>query len=105
MNKDLIIFGSGMIGNSNPWDAPEVELWIGEYKNSEFILGRIYEDEYEGDEGETYYNSFYWEFHEAPLDENNVSVDTSVIAELIDFMDYDNDFQKDKWKEIISNLT
>ena len=38
-----------MIGDSNPWDAPEVELWIGEYKNSNFILGRIYEGEYEGD--------------------------------------------------------
>ena len=62
--KDLAIFGYDMIGDSNPWDAPEVELWIGEYKNSNFILGRIYEGEYEGDDGETYYNSFYWEFHE-----------------------------------------
>ena len=63
--KDLVIFGYDMIGDSNPWDATEVELWIGEYKNSDFILGRIYEGEYEGDDGETYYNSFYWEFHEA----------------------------------------
>ena len=36
--KDLVIFGYDMIGDSNPWDAPEVELWIGEYKNSNFIL-------------------------------------------------------------------
>ena len=103
--KDLVIFGYDMIGDSNPWDAPEVELWIGEYKNSNFILGRIYEGEYEGDDGETYYNSFYWEFHEAPKDEKNKRVDESLIVELIDYMDYDSDFQDSKWEEVVSSIT
>ena len=103
--KDLVIFGYDMIGDSNPWDAPEVELWIGEYKNSDFILGRIYEGKYEGDDGETYYNSFYWEFHEAPKDEKNKRVDESLIVELIDYMDYDSDFQDSKWEEVVSSIT
>ena len=30
--KDLVIFGYDMIGDINPWGAPEVELWIGKYK-------------------------------------------------------------------------
>ena len=103
--KDLVIFGYDMIGDSNPWDAPEVELWIGEYKNSNFILGRIYEGEYEGDDGETYYNSFYWEFHEAPKDEKNKRVDESLIVELIDYMDYDSNYQNSKWEEVVSSIT
>ena len=103
--KDLVIFGYDMIGDSNPWDAPEVELWIGEYRNSNFILGRIYEGEYEGDDGETYYNSFYWEFHEAPKDEKNKRVDESLIVELIDYMDYDSNYQNSKWEEVVSSIT
>jgi hypothetical protein len=103
--KDLVIFGYDMIGDSNPWGAPEVELWIGEYKNSNFILGRIYEGEYEGEDGETYYNSSYWEFHEAPKDEKNKRVDESLIVELIDYMDYDSNYQNSKWEEVVSSIT
>lgn len=103
-NKNLVIFANDMIGESNPWDAPEVELWIGQYKKSDFILGRIYEDEYEGDDGETYYNSFYWEFHEAPLSEDNERIDVSLIVELIEFMDYDFQSDKNKWDEVLESL-
>ena len=103
--KDLVIFGNEMIGDTNPWNAPEVELWVGEYKEQSFILGRVYEDEYEGDDGETYYNSFYWEFHESPKDENNERICESVLVELIDYMDYTSDSQKNKWNEAMSSFS
>ena len=103
--KDLVIFGYDMIGDIHPWGAPEVELWIGKYKESDFILGRVYEGEYQDDDGETYYNSFYWEFHKAPKDENNERFDESLIVELIDYMDYDSNFQNSKWEEVVSSIT
>ena len=101
--QDLIIFGYDMIGESNPWGAPEVELWVGEYKNSSFILGRIYDDPYEED-GETYYNSSRWEFENEPYDENNEAIDETIIVELIDEMEYDSEFSESKWKEALESI-
>jgi len=102
--KDLIIFGNDMIGDENPWDAPEVELWVGSFKGSDFILGRVYEGEYEGDDGETYYQSFSWDFHEPARDEAGDRIDVDVIVELIDFMDYDFQKSSDQWDAALDSL-
>ena len=102
--KDLIIQGYDMIGTPNPWNAPEVELWVGDYKNSDFILGRVYEGEYKDDDGETYYNSFHWEFHRHPKDENNYPIDESVIVDLIDEMDFDTEYENTRFEDVVNDF-
>ena len=89
--KDLLIYKPTMLGDENDYDAPEVERIQGTYKGSEFILDRIYEDEYEDDDGETAYESFRWEFantEHIPMDENGEEVDIDIIVDLYNYMDY-----------------
>jgi hypothetical protein len=37
--------------------------------------------------------------------EKNKRVDESLIVELIDYMDYDSNFQDSKWEEVVSSIT
>ena len=85
--KDLIIYSEEYLGDDNVHGAPEVQRIVGEYKGSEFVLDRIYEGAYEED-GETYYNSFNWDFEEAPFDEDSDEVDIDEVVELYKYDDY-----------------
>ena len=89
--KEMIIYDDKILGADNEWDAPEVQRIEGKYKDSEFILDRIYDEEYEED-GEIYYRTSRWEYASegAPRDENNERVDIEVIVEKYDYRDYSN---------------
>jgi hypothetical protein len=89
--KDLTIFGEHYLGTENPYGAPEVQRIEGDYKNCEFELDRIYQNPYVGADGETYYESYYWEYYVEATDRYEQRVDKQIILDLYDQHDYDLD--------------
>jgi hypothetical protein len=54
----------------------------------ELILDRIYDGEYTGKDGETYYESYRWEYDVAPEDRDENIVDIQIIVDRYENGDY-----------------
>ena len=85
---EMIIYSEEYLGKDNTYGAPEVQRINGDYMNSEFILDRIYDGEYTGKDGETYYESYRWEYDVAAEDRNENVVDIQIIVERYEHGDY-----------------
>ena len=77
---EIIITYDEMIESDNPvrngwdkidWEAPKVQFFKGYYNGEYFEVGRVYEDPYEDDNGEIYYNSYYFELESFGGDDKN----------------------------------
>tara|TARA_Y100000992_G_C20920882_1_gene329812 strand:+ start:261 stop:539 length:279 start_codon:yes stop_codon:yes gene_type:complete len=85
---EMIISSEDYLGKDNAYGAPEVQRINGDYMNSEFILDRIYYGEYTDKDGETYYESYRWEYDLAAEDRNENIVDIQIIVERYENGDY-----------------
>ena len=77
---EIIITYDEMIESDNPvrngwdkidWEAPKVQFFKGYYNGEYFEVGRVYEEPYEDDNGEIYYNSYYFELESFGGDDEN----------------------------------
>ena len=77
---EIIITYDEMIESDNPvrngwdnidWEAPKVQFLKGYYNGEYFEVGRVYEDPYEDDNGEIYYNSYYFKLESFGGDDEN----------------------------------
>lgn len=77
---EIIITYDEMIESDNPvrngwdkidWEAPKVQFFKGYYNGEYFEVGRVYEESYEDDNGEIYYNSYYFELESFGGDDEN----------------------------------
>ena len=77
---EIIITYDEMIESDNPvrngwdnidWEAPKVQFFKGYYNGEYFEVGRVYEDPYEDDNGEIYYNSYYFKLESFGGDDEN----------------------------------
>jgi len=86
--KDLTIFSEQYLGTDNPYGAPEVQRIEGDYNNCEFELDRVYQGAYTDKDGETYYQSYHWEWHMEATDRYDEVVDKQIIVDLYNEHDY-----------------
>jgi hypothetical protein len=61
----------------------------GSYKDSGFIIDRVYDGEYIGDDGETYYSKYQWVYDVPAEDRDENEIDIMEIVDLYEKDEYD----------------
>lgn len=90
--KDLIIESEDFISGADAQEEYGTNLLQrieGSYKESGFIIDRVYEGEYVGDDGETYYERYQWVYYITAEDEDDNAIDIMEIVNLYEMDDYD----------------
>ena len=94
MSKDLIIEQEYYLTGEEAMSergAPQIQRIHGSYKDSAFILDRVYEGEYTDSDGETYYEGYQWMWDIAAEDEKEEEFDVMEVVDLYEHDDYDRE--------------